>query len=73
MKTQTIKHWHQTKTGLLVFGVVELGLAYIFASLAISQGNLWFYLLTIIFLVGTIQNIIRLIGKFLHAIKPKKA
>ena len=73
MKIQTIKQWHQTKIGLLGFAVVELGLAYIFASLSINQGNLWLYLLTIIFLVGTIQNIIRLIGKFLHGFKSKKA
>jgi hypothetical protein len=73
MKTQTIQNWHRTKTGLLVFGVVELVLVYLFGSLSISSGNLWWYLLTIIFLVGTIQNMVRLIGKLFNGNKSTKA
>ena len=61
--------WHQTKLGLLVFGLVELAVAYGFASLAIDRGNLWWYLLTLIFLVGALQNLFRLIGTYLHAKK----
>jgi len=73
MKTQTIKQWHHTKIGLLVFATVELIIAYGFGSLSINSGNLWWYLLTIIFLVGTIQNIVRLIGKFFNGYKSTKA
>lgn len=57
---------HQTKTGLLVFGLAELGLAYVFASLAIARGNFLWYLLTLIFLIGTIQNLFKFIGALLH-------
>ena len=61
-----LDRWHKTKLGLLVFGLVELGLAYGFASLAIDRGNPLYYLLTLIFLVGSLQNIFKLIGKLIH-------
>jgi hypothetical protein len=56
--------WHKAKTGLLVFGLVELAMAYGFASLAIDRGNIWWYLLTLIFLVGSLQNFFKLISSF---------
>ncbi len=63
---QSLEKWHQTKPGFLVFALVELALAYGFATLAIDRGNLWWYLLTIIFLVGTLQNLFQLIRKLVH-------
>ena len=57
---------HQTKVGLLVFGLIELAIAYGFASLAIDRGNLWYYLLTLIFLVGALQNLFKLIGMLIY-------
>lgn len=54
--------WHKTKTGLLVFCLVELAVAYGFASLSIDRGNLWWYLLALVFLVGALQNFFKLIG-----------
>lgn len=48
--------WHKTKPGLLIFGVLELAIAYGFASLSIDRGNIVWYLLTLIFLVGGLQN-----------------
>jgi len=59
--------WHQTKLGLLVFGLIELAITYGFASLAIDRGNLWWYLLALIFLVGGLQNLFKLIGKLINA------
>ena len=62
---KTMKHlhtWHQTRTGLLLFGVVELSIAYLFASLAIDSGSLWQYALTLLFFVGGLRNIV-LIGR----------
>lgn len=50
-----------------IFGAIELAIAYIFASLAIDRGSWWWYALTLIFLVGAIHNVIKLVGKFLHA------
>jgi hypothetical protein len=58
--------WHKTKTGLLVFGLLELLIAYIFISLAIDRGNLLYYLLTLLFLFGGLQNFVKLIGKLVH-------
>ena len=58
--------WHKTRLGLLVFALVELGLAYGFASLAIDRGNLLWYLLALIFLVGSLQSLFKLIGKLFH-------
>ena len=61
--------FHKAKPGYLVFGLVELAITYGFASLAIDRGNLWWYLLTIIFLIGTLQNFVQLIGAFVHGSK----
>jgi hypothetical protein len=70
---QRLNQWHKTKIGLLIFGLVELGIAYGFASLSIDRGNLWYYLLTLIFLVGTLRNFLTLIGSLFHGQhKPSK-
>lgn len=66
---QQLDKFHKTKPGHLVFGLVELGLAYLFFSLAIDSGNLWFYLLLFIFLIGFLQNIVKLIGALLRGSK----
>jgi hypothetical protein len=58
--------WHRTRSGLVLFAISELVIAYGFGSLAIDRGNLWWYLLTLIFLVGSLQNFIRLIGTYVH-------
>ncbi len=56
--------WHKTKTGLLVFAVLELGIAYVFVSLAIDRGNFIYYGLALIFLFGSLQNLIKLVARF---------
>jgi len=63
-----LNKWHKTKSGLLVFALVELLITYGFVSLAIDRGNLWYYLLTLIFLVGSLQNLF----KFLKALTISK-
>ncbi len=68
---QKLNKWHQTRLGLLVFGLVELAIAYGFASLSIDRGNFWWYLLALIFLVGALQNIFRFIGTFFNNGKRK--
>ena len=67
---QKLNQWHQTKLGLIIFGLAELILAYSFASLAIDLGNFFYYFLTLFFLVGSLQNLFKLIGKFING-KPK--
>lgn len=56
--------WHKTRLGLLVFGVIELGVSYGFICLAIDRGNLWWYILSLIFLVGSLQNIVKLVTSY---------
>jgi hypothetical protein len=56
--------WHKTRLGYLVFAIIELAIAYGFISLSIDRGNFWWYLLTLIFLVGFLQNFIKFIGSF---------
>lgn len=64
--------WHKTKLGFLIFGLLELSIAYGFASLAIDRGNLWYYLLALLFLVGALQNFVKLIGVLFHVSRPKR-
>ena len=65
--------WHKTKLGRLAFALVELILTYIFVSMAIDKGSLWYYLLTLIFLVGTLQNLTRLIGSIINAKQTRRS
>jgi hypothetical protein len=54
--------WHKSKLGLLVLAIIELAITYGFASVAIDRGGLGWYLLTLIFLVGFLQNLVRFFG-----------
>lgn len=63
---KSLHKWHQTKLGLLFFGIVELAVAYGWVSLAIDRGNFLYYLLALIFLVGALQNLLKLIGKLIN-------
>lgn len=63
---QTFDRWHKTKLGYAVSGLVELAITYGFASLAINSGAWWQYLLALIFLIGTLQNFVKLIGSVFH-------
>ncbi len=67
MAMQSFDSWHKTKAGYAAFAVLELSLVYLFASLAIDRGNLWYYLLTLLFLIGALQNLFKLFKDFKHA------
>ncbi|MDB5168720.1 MAG: hypothetical protein JWO41_76 [Candidatus Saccharibacteria bacterium] len=69
--TNKLDKFHKTKLGLLIFALVELGIAYGFFSLSIDRGNLLWYLLTLIFLVGALKNFFNLIGVLLHGYRRK--
>jgi len=69
---QKLDTWHKTKPGFLVFTLAELAVAYGWASLAIDRGNFWYYLLALIFLVGALQNLVKLIGVLFHVSRPKR-
>jgi hypothetical protein len=61
--------WHITKSGFFGMAVFELLLAYCFASLAIDRGNLWFYFLTLVFVVGVIQNVFGFFVKLIRDVR----
>lgn len=61
--------WHKTRTGLLVFALVELLLTYGAASWAIDSGNILVYLATIILLIGGMTNLIKLVISYIHGTK----
>lgn len=63
---RTLDRWHKTKPGYLIFGLAEAAAAYGFASLAIDRGNFLWYALAGFFLAGTLQNLFKLIGLFIH-------
>ena len=58
---QKLAKWHQTRLGLSLFVVIELALAYWLISLAVDRGNLWWYLIAFILIVGSVHNVIKLI------------
>jgi hypothetical protein len=64
--------FHKTKAGYLVFGLVELALAYLFFRLAANSGSLWEWALALLFFIGVLQNFGRLVAQ-LAARKKKKA
>jgi hypothetical protein len=69
---QKFDKWHKTRMGLLFFALVEFAIAYGFMSLSIDRGNFFWYLLTLVFFVGALQNLIKLIGSFFHAKKSSR-
>lgn len=52
-----IDNFHSTRRGKLVFGFVELGLAFVLLMLATDSGELWQYGLAIVLLVGGLRNL----------------
>lgn len=63
---QAFDRWHKTSVGYVVSGLVELAASYGIGSLALNSGSWWQYLLTLIFLVGALQNFVKLIGSAFH-------
>ena len=57
--------FHKSKVGYALFGLVELAIAYYFVSLAIDRGSIGWYLLTLVFLVGALQNLCKCFGLLL--------
>lgn len=62
---RSINNWHKsTRLGRVVFAVVDLAIAYGFFSLSLNSGNLIWYIVTIVFLIGFLANIYKLIESF---------
>jgi predicted acyltransferase len=66
MDIRTLDRWHKTRTGHLIFGLAEIALAYLFASLAIDSGSLWEYAAAIILLAGGMQNLVKIFRASKH-------
>lgn len=47
--SERLKTWSQTRTFRIIFGLIALVLAYVFASLALNSGNLLDYVITLLF------------------------
>jgi hypothetical protein len=62
MNLKKLDAFHQTRTGYIVFGLLELALAYLFFSLAVNSGSLWQWAVVIILGIGVLQNFGRLMG-----------
>lgn len=65
--------FHKTRTGYAVFALIELALAYVFISWAIDSGNWLDYLLALVFTVGFLQNLVKLIGSFVRGKRQNRA
>ena len=63
---KALDKWHKTRAGLLTFALVELLLAYGAASWAIDSGNILLYIVTIVLVIGGLQNLIKLVIVLLH-------
>lgn len=58
-----IDKFHHTRKGKLIFGVVELLLSYAIISRAIDTGSLWEWGVGLLFVIGGINNLIRVLGR----------
>jgi len=61
MNLKALDRLHKTRLGYLVFGLVELGLAYAVSLRAIDSGNLFWWALTLILFAGFLQNFVRMV------------
>ncbi len=63
MNIDKIDRWHQTKKGLITYGLVELAVAYLLASKAIDNGSLIVYVLALVAFIGGVKNLYNLFDK----------
>lgn len=66
-----LDRFHRTTLGLVVFGAVELGVAYGLVLVAFDSGDLWEYGLAVVLLVGSIVNFVKLVGKGVARVKTR--
>lgn len=58
---ERLDKFHKTRIGYLVFGLVELAMAYGFVNWALASGDWWLWIIVLFLSAGTVQN-------FMHAI-----
>ncbi len=64
MNLHALESFHKNRLGHLVFGLVELGLAYAVSLRAIDNGNLLLWALVLVLLVGFLQNLVKVVKGF---------
>lgn len=60
---QQFDAWHKTKLGRAVFGALELAIAFSLAFRALDTGSWWEYGFGLLFLIGGVQNLVRLVTR----------
>lgn len=55
--------WQESKAGLLVIGLLDLFIAYIFASLAIDRGSMLNYAIAAVFMALAVGHLIKFARK----------
>jgi hypothetical protein len=58
--------WKHTWSGRIAWTVLDLAIAYVFASLAIDSGTLWQWGIAIFFAIDGLYNFARLVGKVIR-------
>jgi hypothetical protein len=58
--------WHKSRTSHIVMAIIELLLAYTVGLRAFDTGSWWEYLAVFILGVGSLRNLIKLIGTVVH-------
>lgn len=58
---EQLHQFHRSRLGHLIFGIIELAIAYGMASWSIYSGQWWQYLLTFLFIYGGVRNLLRII------------
>jgi hypothetical protein len=56
MNLRSLDAFHKTRWGYLVFGLVELAMAYGFIDWALDSGTLWWWIATAVLLLGAGEN-----------------
>jgi hypothetical protein len=69
MNGQRLAKRLKNKSAKLVLVLFCLAIDYLFFSLAIDRGDLWYYLLTLIFLVLSLRYLFALIGDVYSGLK----
>lgn len=69
---EKLQAFHKTKQGYITFGVVELILAYVLASIAIDTANMFAYVFSALMTIGAILNFISIIKSQPNKVKAKR-
>jgi hypothetical protein len=69
MNLSKLDEFHNTRVGYLVFGLVELAMAYGFIDWALDTGSVWWWIAAAFLLIGVLQNF----GRFVLTFRTRKA